>query len=231
MNSSGILKRVLSSYLGISKYVVLSVIVLACLLLVQPSYLYAKSVVAQILLNHAWQKSQHQVKNQTNNQSDNQSNNRSQNQSDNQSNGQVVGDKHLPWQWADSYPVAKLSYVKGDTSWIILSGMTGRSMAFAPSWLEDSARPNQYGNTVISAHNDSHFALLENTEVGDSFLLEDKTGRVIDYRTVNINVVSVDDISPYYFYDEMMITLITCYPFETTNKPKNKRLVIHALKR
>ncbi len=52
--------------------------------------------------------------------------------------------------------------------------LTGRTMAFGPGWLQDSAKPNQIGNTVISAHNDSHFAILENVNIGDIFQLEDK---------------------------------------------------------
>lgn len=184
----------------LNKYLLLSLIIVAFLLLIKPCYLYGKSVIAQALLNHAWQKSQQQR------------------------------GKHLPWQWADSYPVAKLSYPKGDSSWIILSGMTGRTMAFAPSWLEDSAKPNQYGNTVISAHYDSHFDMLENTVIGDGFILEDREGKVLNYHVVSIDIMSEEDTSPYYFQDEIMLTLITCYPFEVTNVTKSERLVIQALK-
>ena len=184
----------------IRKYFLLSVLVVSCTLIAKPSYLYAKSVVAQALLNNAWRQSQQS------------------------------GDNNLPWQWSDSYPVAKLTNDKSNTDWIILSGMTGRSMAFAPSWLEDSAKPNQYGNTVISAHNDSHFSLLEDTRVGDLFFLEDKFGVIFDYRVERIDIVEERDLSPYHFQDKTMITLITCYPFDITNTPKDKRLVVQAVK-
>lgn len=184
----------------LSKYISYSLIIVACFLLAKPSYLFAKSVAAQLLLDHAWQKSQQ------------------------------LGDKYLPWQWSDSYPVAKLTDAKNHNSWIILSGMTGRAMAFAPSWLEDSAKPNQYGNTVISAHNDSHFSTLENTMVGDRFVLEDKHGVVFNYRVITIHIVPEGDTSPYEFEDETMITLITCYPFEVMNTPKTHRIVVQAIK-
>lgn len=184
----------------IGKYLSFLMIAIACFILVKPSYMFAKSFVAQLLLNHAWQQSQQ------------------------------WGDKHFPWQWSDSYPIAKLTDEKSNQSWIVLSGMTGRSMAFAPSWLEDSARPNQYGNTVISAHNDSHFSVLENIIIGDHFWLEDKHRKVINYRVIAIDVIEEGDASPYHFQDETMITLITCYPFEVTNTPKTKRLVVQAVK-
>lgn len=195
-------KRIVTTafYFKLSKYCLSVLIIVACILLVKPSYLYAKSVIAQVLLNHAWYKSQQ------------------------------LDDDFLPWQWSDSYPIAKLSYPKSNQSWIVLSGMTGRAMAFAPSWLEDSAGPNQYGNTIISAHNDSHFSVLESAEIGDQFLLEDKSGEVLSYRIASIDIVSEKDVSPYQFEDETMITLITCYPFQATNLSKTERLVVQAFK-
>ena len=176
------------------------VMIIACSFMVKPSYMYAKSIVAQLLLNHAWQKS-------TSN-----------------------GGSYLPWYWADSHPVAKLTYAKKKHSWIILSGMTGRAMAFAPTWLEDSAKPNQYGNTVISAHNDSHFDILAGVEIGELFTLEAKSDEKVNYRVTDVNIVWDIDISPYLFRDETMITLITCYPFNVSNSPKKQRLVIQAIK-
>ncbi|MBU2870057.1 class GN sortase [Colwellia sp. E2M01] len=190
-----------------ARILLIGLVILACLLLIKPSYLYAKSVLAQLLLNHAWQKSL--VQNGDNDH------------------------KYLPWQWADSYPVAKLSYIKGNDhsvkNWIILAGMTGRSMAFAPAWLEDSAKPNQYGNTVISAHNDSHFDVLESAELGDELVLEDRQGKQITYRVATIEIVAEQNSEPYLFQDETMLTLITCYPFTTTNTAKSQRLVIQAV--
>jgi sortase A len=203
--------------------ILLSLIVIACLLLIKPSYLYAKSVLAQVLLNYTWQTSQQAYQ---------QSQQEKQQQTLQQEKTQQYQEKdqkHLPWQWADSYPVAKLTYKKNNVSWIIMAGMTGRAMAFAPTWLEDSAKPNQYGNTVISAHNDSHFNVLENSDIGDELLLEDQQGKILSYRIMTIDVVPQYNISSYLFQDDTMITLITCYPFEVTNIAKTQRLVIQAV--
>jgi sortase A len=203
--------------------ILLSLIVIACLLLIKPSYLYAKSVLAQVLLNYTWQTTQQAYQ---------QSQQEKQQQTLQQEKTQQYQEKdqkHLPWQWADSYPVAKLTYKKNNVSWIIMAGMTGRAMAFAPTWLEDSAKPNQYGNTVISAHNDSHFNVLENSDIGDELLLEDQQGKILSYRIMTIDVVPQYNISSYLFQDETMITLITCYPFEVTNIAKTQRLVIQAV--
>ena len=66
----------------LSKIIVLSLAFVACLLMIKPSYIYAKSVLAQVLLNKAWQESQQAVQSKI---------------------------KHQPWAWAVSYPVAKLT--------------------------------------------------------------------------------------------------------------------------
>ncbi|TYK64799.1 class GN sortase [Colwellia echini] len=191
----------------VCRVILFGLIFIACLLLIKPSYMYAKSVLAQVLLEQAWQKALL---------------------------GKDKDNKYLPWQWADSYPIAKLTYVDKNlqtaTNWIILAGMTGRTMAFAPSWLEDSAKPNQYGNTVISAHNDSHFSVLEGIELDAEFLLEDQQGEVLTYRVITIDIVSESDTTPYLFADGTMITLITCYPFEATNTAKTQRLIIQAVR-
>ena len=114
-------------------------------------------------------------------------------------------------------------------SWIILAGMTGRTMAFGPGWLEHSAKPNHVGNTIISAHNDSHFAILENVNIGDTFVLEDQHSRKQVYQIHSMKIVDESDSSVYQYSERKMLTLITCYPFTITNSNKNKRLVVTAI--
>ncbi|MFQ3311972.1 MAG: sortase A [Colwellia sp.] len=92
--------------------------------------------------------------------------------------------------------------------------MMGRVMAFTLICLDDSAKPNQYGNTVISAHNDSHFNVLENSDIGDEFLLEDQQDKILSYRVITIDGVPQYDILSCLFQDEILITLITCTPLK-----------------
>jgi len=199
----------------VSKAIILKtllLILIACSVLSasQPLYMLAKATLAQVLLERTW----YEVK-------------------------QSPTINKAPWAWADAYPVARLSYTKGDKAkgnknservWIILAGMTGRNMAFAPSWLQDSAKPNNVGNTVISAHNDSHFSVLENVKVGDAFSLESRDKRLMKYIVSDIFIVDETDNSAYQFSDETLLTLITCYPFSvnlsSANKPK--RLIVQA---
>lgn len=184
-------------------------LVLCCCAIIgilQPLYMLSKAAFAQILLERAW----HSTKMIN------------------------FNEKKAPWAWADAYPVAKITYLNmnqnEESSWIILAGMTGRNMAFAPSWLQDSAKPNDYGNTVISAHNDSHFSVLEHVKLGDVFTVESSDKRLINYRVSDISIVDETDNSAYEFSDDTLLTLITCYPFtlNTNSSDKTQRQIVKA---
>lgn len=196
-----------------AKRFALLTIVIASIFCIEPLYLLSKATLAQYLLQQTWQQT-------------------------------IKGAKKVtPWPWADTYPIAKLTYLgslptnlgnkhmqnKQAYSWIILSGMTGRTMAFGPGWLQDSAKPNHIGNTVISAHNDSHFAILENVNIGDVFQLEDNSGKTKQYQINHMRVVDENDNSAYEYHENTMITLITCYPFSLSNTNKTKRLIVTAI--
>lgn len=72
-----------------------------------------------------------------------------------------------PWSWADTTPVARLHFVRQGASMIVLAGESGRVLAFGPGHRPGSALPGQAGNSVVSGHRDTHFAVLEQVTVGD----------------------------------------------------------------
>lgn len=140
---------------------------------------------------------------------------------------QLEGGHHKPWPWADTHPMAKLTINKD--SFIVLSGMTGRTMAFGPGWLQASAAPNKPGNTILSAHNDTHFAPLESLRVGDLLTLEGRDKVEVAYRVTEIHIVPATSDNWFESNDRRQLTLITCYPFEATPGPKTQRLLVTAL--
>ena len=80
------------------------------------------------------------------------------------SNGQAT---QRPWSWADTVPVGRLEFVRQRRSMIVLEGDAGRTLAFGPGLRTGSAMPGTPGNSVISAHRDTHFAVLRHVVVGD----------------------------------------------------------------
>ncbi len=118
----------------------LAAALLACAsagLLFDAGYVHAKAVLAQVLLERAWQQSM------------------------------VLGEAVKPWPWADVAPVAQLSVARLGIDQIVLAGDSGRALAFAPGWSASSAAPATVGVSVISAHRDTHFRFLETLVVGD----------------------------------------------------------------
>ena len=76
---------------------------------------------------------------------------------------------------------------------VLLAGVSGRSLAFGPGHLTGSARPGEPGNCVISAHRDTQFAFLRQLEVGDVLDLETPDGSRHRYRVFDPIPVLVED--------------------------------------
>lgn len=134
-----------------------------------------------------------------------------------------------PWPWADSTPVAKLSVPSLRVSWIVLSGTSGRNLAFAPALMDGSARPGEPGVSVIAGHRDTHFEALQALERGARLVLERSDGVVTSYRVASIDVVDADDTRLRIDADRPMLTLVTCYPFDALDAGGPLRYVVTAV--
>ena len=148
------------------------------------AYIPAKAILAQYLINDAWNDSIRS------------------------------GETHKPWKWADMHPVMKLSSNKHKQELIVLSGDKGNSLAFAPGYNLSSYMPNKGGTTVISAHRDTHFEFLQDVSVSDVFELTDRNNKAASYRVSDIKIIDAtkQDITIHSDQDELK--LITCYPFD-----------------
>ena len=161
-------------------------------------YIHAKAGLAQVLLHAAWAKTQDS------------------------------GLPAKPWPWADMHPVARLIAPAQDADLLVLSGASGRTLAFGPGHLSGSAIPGDPGNSVITAHRDTHFRFLQRLAAGDTLMVEGHNGArrhfhvlrtyVADYRALNI---PRDTLQP-------TLTLVTCYPFDAINPGGPLRYVVVA---
>lgn len=138
------------------------------------------------------------------------------------------GAYHKPWPWADLHPVAEISFPKLKVNFIVLNNDTGSALAFGPGanaqtiWREDSAQ-------IISGHRDTHFNVLQYTNVGDPILLENKEFSN-KYKVVSREIVDASrtKIVPMGYSDS--IFLVTCFPFNEILDNGNLRLVVEARK-
>ncbi len=129
-------------------------------------WIHTKAYAAQILLDHAWQKTL------------------------------IDHSHSRPWPWADTWPVAELIVPQLDITQIVLAGDSGATLAFAPGHSFASAAPGEHGTVMISGHRDTHFSFLQNLKKGERLILKTKTGihyytvsntRVVDSRNYEID--------------------------------------------
>ena len=144
-----------------------------------------------------------------------------------------------PWPWADTWPVARLTYQYGTDnhrangteenrhSLIVLDGAHGESLAFGPGQVFGDDRNS--GPTVIAGHRDTHFKSLKHLETGSELKLQSRDGQ---WRTFRINSTRVVD-SRYHRINTSRLPgnsllLVTCYPFNSLEANGPLRYVVQA---
>jgi len=137
-------------------------------------------------------------------------------------------DRQVPWPWADTWPVARLSAKAGDVDMIVLAGGSGRTLAFGPGHLSASSLPGEPGNSVIAGHRDTHFNFLRDIEIGETLVIEKISGRKHLYKVIAIDVVDSRRGSLLLDTDAAMLSLVTCYPFESREPGGPMRYVVTA---
>ncbi len=147
------------------------------------SYIHAKAILAQVLLETAWDKTVH---------------------------GQQ---EVKPWPWADTWPISRLDVPGLEIDRIVLAGASGSSLAFGPGHLFGSSLPGQQGNTVIAGHRDTHFRFLKDIQPGELIQLQSLSGRTIEYEVSETIIAHETQAEYLANTSDNTLTLITCYPF------------------
>lgn len=132
-----------------------------------------------------------------------------------------------PWPWADTYPVARLQFKRNE--YYVLAGASGRNLAFAPTHISHSALPGERGNMVIAGHRDTHFSSLRELQLDDVITLSGLNGEQ-RYRIGEIRITHQSQVEWMENTDQSLLTLITCYPFDGTDKNPELRYVVRAEK-
>jgi sortase A len=163
------------------------------------TWIYAKALLAQQLLQRAWART-------------------------------LAGESGVkPWPWADTWPVARLRVPAHGADLIVLDGVSGRTLAFAPGHATGSARPGAPGTAIVSGHRDTHFRFLEHLAAGDEILVDTpgqpparfyvRETSVVDSRTAMIGRPA-DGTA--------VLVLLTCYPFDAIRPGGPLRYVVVA---
>jgi len=162
------------------------------------AWIHAKAFVAQVLLEYAWQVTQR------------------------------GGSEVRPWPWADTWPVARMTVPRLDTSWIVLSGDTGRTLAFGPGQTLGSAEPGFAGTSIVSGHRDTHFTTLRDLLPGDAIEVERRDGRVVRYVVESLDILDARRAGIRALHEPAALVLVTCWPFDAIRTGGPLRYVVTA---
>src|SRR5262249_15647520 len=106
-------------------------------LFAQGTYIRAKALLAQVLLERAFNETI------------------------------ATGSDTKAWSWADTGPVGRIEVKRIGASTIVLAGPSGQALAFGPGHVESTANAGERGVAVYSAHRDTHFRFLKDVRIGD----------------------------------------------------------------
>jgi sortase A len=132
-----------------------------------------------------------------------------------------------PWPWADTRAIAILEVPRLGLREIVLEGSSGRNLAFGPT-LVNTGRLDQSSDRILSGHRDTHFSFLKELKTGDLLRLRTTT-EIRDYRVSWQE--AIDSRQQQLVIDDSVdrLTLLTCYPFDTTTAGGPLRWVVTAL--
>jgi sortase A len=119
-----------------------------------------------------------------------------------------------PWPWADTWPVARITFPRQDRSVIVLAGSSGQALAFGPGHVDGTPAAGDPGTAVYAAHRDTHFALLGQVKTGDAIEIARIDGRHARFEVVGAWVVrwdasGIDPRAP-----GRNLALATCWPLD-----------------
>lgn len=134
------------------------------------------------------------------------------------------GNTTKPWAWADTRPVARLSFPNHNTALYVLAGVNGSSLAFGPGMDLQSSQEN----FVIHGHRDTHFALLQTLQPGEQVQLQLSSGDIKTFTIASTAVVDATKQQLLIDKNEALLQLVTCYPFNTITSGGPLRYVVLA---
>lgn len=159
-------------------------------------YIMAKAELAQVLLERAWEKT-------------------------------LAGNPDArPWPWADTHPVARIRVPNLGIDQIVLSGSSGRNLAFGPAFQLASQKPGQ-GTTIVSGHRDTHFKFLKDVQPGDMIFVETPEGLEYSYEVSQTEIADIHK-SQLRLDGGDKLVLVTCYPFDVLAASGSLRYVVTA---
>ena len=161
----------------------------------QGSYIHAKAILAQILLEQAFTQTI------------------------------ATGHETKPWSWADTWPVARIEVKRIHASAIVLAGSSGQALAFGPGHVERTPDVGERGVAVYSAHRDTHFHFLRDVVISDEIDVTRSDGKTFRYRADSTSIVRFDASGLDPLGSGYELVLSTCWPFDALTAGPDRYLL------
>jgi len=126
----------------------------------------------------------------------------------------------MPWPGAVSHPIARLRVPALAIDHLVLEGADTPVLAWGPGM---ETGPN--GHRMIAAHRDTHFRFLQHVQDGERFELELAGGQTEQWEVVDQSIVDARITQLDLGLDADVLTLVTCYPFDSLEAGGALRLV------
>jgi len=167
-------------------------------LCVQGMWIPAKAALAQVLLERAFEQSV------------------------------ATGRPVKPWPWADTSPVARVTFPRLRRTVIVLDGASGQALAFGPGQVAGTPNAGDRGTAVYAAHRDTHFAFLGQLKAGDEIDVERIDGRHARFRMAAARVVRWDASGLDPHASGPRLALATCWPLDARTRGPLRYVVLAA---
>jgi sortase A len=118
------------------------------------------------------------------------------------------------WSWADTHPVAKITFPRLGESEIVLEDGGGEALAFGPAHVAGSPLPGARGTSVIGGHRDTHFVFLRDVRQGDEIVVATADGQAVSYHVTGTAIVHPQSSGIATGGSMRRLALVTCYPFD-----------------
>lgn len=195
-----------------------ALLLVGSLLCINASWLPTKAWLSQALISYSWQQSITQQKQQR-------SLGQNQLQGNKTTNTKVA---IKPWPWADTFPIAELSFKRLNEDIVVLNGGDPTTLAFSAGAIAPFNQTNSAQPFVVAGHRDSHFAFLEDILMKDVISMTDQHGQSQLYQVEAIDIVDASSGQLPVLANDSSLILITCYPFNAIGNDTNERYVITA---
>jgi sortase A len=174
---------------------------LGLILFGQGAYIHAKALLAQVLLERAFDRTI------------------------------ATGHLTKPWPWADTWPIARIEVKRIGARAIVLAGSSGQALAFGPGHVELTPDAGERGTAVYSAHRDTHFAFLRHVRIGDEIDIVRNDGKMFRYRADGTSIVRFDASGIDPLAEGRQLVLSTCWPFDALTSGPQRYLLHATLMR